>query len=487
MSKKNEQNKEDKIISNLDFDFGNLDINQIFGSDIKNNTNEEEKENILINKSDKKEKIKRFTIDHLTDEEADEHIKNHNKINISNLDIMLELDLLKKIQEIYDIKGEGYLKILMTNSKLFRIREPAEVYEQMSELNRWRFYNDRNIYKDRYIKIANEEKMDFYKKGRLTQKYYMLNIDPIKKGLINDREYFTEELACRIVKDFSELEKTKLEARIFYDTIMNKNDDPKIDITKSTLYFNKKLREKLIIFINDNINEKNYYGEFIRKIFVMDEQQILKDYEINTYKVFYEDIRSKNRSLNEEKIKKIFMNCLGYEDKKIYELKAIRLYNIAHFKNFTYNLNLEAKYINKLKTKIEFYKQFNMDNDLLDISMEEEKMPFIENIKSKYPGLVKNDKNSEDKNETTDKNKPKQRSKSKDKSKGKNNAKTKGKKCLFEKIEDAKNDNNFKFKEINFDNNTIKLKDKQKSKNEVDIKNMLKKANQEDELKKDNK
>ena len=400
---------------------------------------------------------------------------------------MKELDLLKKIQEIYDIKGEGYLKILMTNSKLFRIREPAEVYEQMSELNRWRFYNDRNIYKDRYIKIANEEKMDFYKKGRLTQKYYMLNIDPIKKGLINDREYFIEELACRIIKDFSELEKTKLEARVFYDTIMNKNDDPNIDITKSTLYFNKKLREKLIIFINDNINEKNYYGEFIRKIFVMDEQQLLNDYEINTYKVFYEDIRSKNKSLNEEKIKKMFMNCLGYEDKKIYELKAIRLYNIAHFKNFTYNLNLEAKYINKLKTKIEFYKQFDMDNDLLDVSMEEEKMPFIENIKSKYPGLVKNDKNSEDKNETTDKNKPKERSKSKDKSKGKNNAKTKGKKCLFEKIEDAKNDNNFKFKEINFDNNTIKLKDKQKSKNEVDIKNMLKKANQEDELKKDKK
>ena len=50
MSKKNEQNKEDKIISNLDFDFKNLDINQIFGSDIKNNTNEEEKENILMKK-----------------------------------------------------------------------------------------------------------------------------------------------------------------------------------------------------------------------------------------------------------------------------------------------------------------------------------------------------------------------------------------------------------------------------------------------------
>ena len=60
MSNQNDRNSIDDSLLNISLDLKNLDINNIFGSDIKNNANEETKkyqENTTIKKSNKKEKI----------------------------------------------------------------------------------------------------------------------------------------------------------------------------------------------------------------------------------------------------------------------------------------------------------------------------------------------------------------------------------------------------------------------------------------------
>ena len=117
--------------------------------------------------------------------------------------------------------------------------------------------------------------MEYYKRARLTHKFFMLNIDPIKKGLIDDREYFTEELVCQIVDDYKELENTKIKSRIIYDTIMETNDELQPHVLKSNLYFNKNLRINITKFIEENINENNYYSDFIKKIFTLDEESLI--------------------------------------------------------------------------------------------------------------------------------------------------------------------------------------------------------------------
>lgn len=343
---------------------------------------------------------------------------------------------------------------------------------------------DDAIYKQKYIDIANSNKLDNLKKLRFTEKYLMLNVDPKEKRILHDSEYFTNEVISFVLKKYDRLEDTKKAITILYDTNEYNENFFEVDVKKTDYYFHKNIREKIVKFIDDNINGDTYYSEFVKSIFNMDEQQNLKDYKMSIFKLFYEDIRTKNKILKETTIQKLLNECVTQDIIDLYKIKSIRLNNIALFKNHKYNLNLKEKYIEKEKIKNNFCKYFDIeeDEDILESTYNQKERGGYEMLFGKTGSTTNNNNKNVDQNSEDNQ---KVKSKSKDKSKNKNKAKTK--KCFFDKINENKNEFNFNFKEINFVNGMINLKDNLRTQNMVNIKTVFKKEDKKDEQNNNNK
>ena len=474
----------DNSIFDLSLELENIDINNIFGSDIKNTPKDNQK--ITSNKNIISTEIenKKFNVDKLTEEEAMEHIKNKDVLDCSNFSIIKEDYLLNKIEEIYGITQKDFLKNQIAKNRVIECLEPEEIFVNLTGNQKWRFKMDDAIYKQKYIDIANSNKLDNLKKLRFTEKYLMLNVDPKEKRILHDSEYFTNEVISFVLKKYDRLEDTKKAITILYDTNEYNENFFEVDVKKTDYYFQKNIREKIVKFIDDNINGDTYYSEFVKSIFNMDEQQNLKDYKMSIFKLFYEDIRTKNKILKETTIQKLLNECVTQDIIDLYKIKSIRLNNIALFKNHKYNLNLKEKYIEKEKIKNNFCKYFDIeeDEDILESTYKEKERGGYEMLFRKKGSTTNNNNKNVDQNSEDNQ---KVKSKSKDKSKNKNKAKTK--KCFFDKINENKNEFNFNFKEINFDNGMINLKDNSRTQNMVNIKTTFKKEDKKDEQNNNNK